>query len=141
MQLMAPILFPCIALVAVTAAVWLRMYVERIGEMRRAHISPQRLSTSAQARERLQLTNGADNFRNLFEMPVLFYVLCLCLAITGMAGAGFVAAAWTYVVLRALHSFIHTTYNWVMHRFTVYVLSSLLLFGMWGAFGLALLRA
>jgi hypothetical protein len=46
----------------------------------------------------------------------------------------FLAAAWAYVALRALHSLIHVTYNRVTHRFLVYVASTLLLFGMWIAF-------
>ena len=139
MQQMTPILLPCIAMVALTAVVWMRMYVERIGEMRERRISAQSLSNSAAAREKLQRTQAADNFRNLFEMPVLFYVLCICLAITGLAGPLFLAGAWIYVALRAAHSFIHTTYNTVMHRFGVYALSSVLLFILWGGFAIKLL--
>jgi hypothetical protein len=33
-----------------------------------------------------------------------------------------------------MHSFIHIVYNRVMHRFTVYALSSALLFLLWGLF-------
>lgn len=65
---------------------------------------------------------------------MLFYVLCIALAATGGSSPGFLSAAWAYVGLRALHSFIHVTYNRVMHRFLVYVASTLLLFGMWIAF-------
>lgn len=138
MQQMAPILFPCVALVALTAIVWVRMFVERIGEMRARRIRPQSLATSAQARDRLERTNAADNFRNLFEMPVLFYVLCICSAITGLADDWLVTGAWAYVALRTMHSFIHTGYNQVMHRFTVYALSSVLLFLLWGLFAFRL---
>ena len=141
MQLMAPILYPCVALVLLTAVVWVWLYVERIGEMREKRIHPQALASSAAAREKLARTNAADNFRNLFEMPVLFYALCLCLAVTGLGGPWFVSGAWAYVALRAMHSFIHITYNRVMHRFKVYVLSSLLLFGLWGGFAWKLLAA
>ena len=141
MQQMAPILFPCIAMVALTAVIWVRLYVERIGEMQQRRISAQSLSDSTKARERLQSITAADNFRNLFEMPVLFYALCICLAMTGLAGPWFIAGAWAFVALRALHSFIHTTYNRVMHRFTVYALSSVLLFCLWGAFAYSLLTA
>ncbi len=139
MQQMAPILFPCLAMVALTAVVWVRMYAERIGEMYERRIPPQALSSSAAARDKLKRTNAADNFRNLFEMPVLFYALCICLAITGMGDHPFVAGAWAFVVLRVLHSFIHTGYNRVMHRFTVYVISSVLLFLLWGGFAFKLL--
>jgi hypothetical protein len=139
MQQMIPILLPCIVMVALIAVVWSRMYFERIGEMFERRISAQALSTSAQARERLQRTNAADNFRNLFEMPVLFFALCICLAITGLASPLFLAGAWAYVALRAMHSFIHISYNRVMHRFTVYALSSVLLFLLWGGFAFRLL--
>jgi hypothetical protein len=61
-------------------------------------------------------------------------VLCIALAANGGSTPGFVAAAWAYVGLRALHSLIHVTYNRVVHRFLVYVASTLLLFGMWIAF-------
>jgi hypothetical protein len=139
MQQLTPILLPCIAMVVLTAIVWVRLYVERIGEMQERRISPQSVSTSAAARDRLQRTQAADNFRNLFEMPVLFFVLCICLAITGLASPLFLAGTWAYVALRAMHSFIHITYNRVMHRFTVYALSSLLLFLLWGGFAFKLL--
>ena len=139
MQQLTPILLPCIAMTALIAVVWVRLYVERIGEMQERRISAQSLSTSAAAREKLQRTNAADNFRNLFEMPVLFYALCICLAMTGLASPLFLAGAWGYVALRAIHSFIHITYNRVMHRFSVYALSSVLLFLLWGGFAFKLL--
>lgn len=139
MQQMTPILLPCVAMVALTAFMWLRMYIERIGEMVERRIPAQSLSRSAQAAGKLQRTTAADNFRNLFEMPVLFYALCICLAMTGRASPLFLAGAWSYVALRVLHSFIHTTYNKVMHRFSVYVLSSVLLFLLWGGFAFELL--
>lgn len=65
---------------------------------------------------------------------MLFYVLCIAIAATGGSTPALVAAAWAYVALRALHSLIHVTYNRVVHRFLVYVTSTLLLFGMWIAF-------
>lgn len=42
----SPIFLPCVALVALTAIVWVRLYVERIGEMRSRCIKPQSISTS-----------------------------------------------------------------------------------------------
>jgi hypothetical protein len=59
---------------------------------------------------------------------------CAALARNGGSTAAFVTAAWGYAGLRALHSLIHVTYNRVVHRFLVYVASTLLLFGMWIAF-------
>lgn len=129
-----PIWLPCGALVGVTALVWIKLYADRLGEMRTRRIDAQALSTARDAGGRLERTQAADNFRNLFEVPVLFYLLCVAIAVNGGSTPGFVAAAWVYVALRALHSLIHVSYNRVVHRFLVYVTSTLLLFGMWAAF-------
>ncbi len=129
-----PIFLPVCALASVTALVWVKLYVDRLGEMRAKGVSPQRLASARAAAGQLEMTGAADNFRNLFEAPVLFYVLCVALATTGGSTRGFVTAAWAYVALRALHSLIHVTYNRVVHRFLAYAASTVLLFGMWAAF-------
>lgn len=130
------IVWPVITLVALTAAVWCRMYVVRIGEMRRRHIDPQALATSSAKATALEDVAPADNFRNLFEVPVLFYMLCALLLSTGSVTPLQLALAWTFVVLRIAHSGIHLSYNRVMHRFIVYVLGSLCVFTMWAVFAL-----
>ena len=129
-----PIWFPCAAMVGLTALVWLKLYADRLGEMRARRIDPQQLATVRAAAGKLERTQAADNFRNLFEMPVLFYLLCVALVLNGGSTPGYVAASWGYVALRALHSLIHVTHNRVVHRFLVYVASTLLLLGMWIAF-------
>lgn len=129
-----PIWLPCAAMVGLTALVWVKLYWDRIGEMRARRIDAQELATVRAAAGKLERPGAADNFRNLFEVPVLFYLLCVALVLTGGSTSAFVAAAWAYVALRALHSLIHVTYNRVMHRFLAYVASTLLLFGMWIAF-------
>lgn len=135
-----PIWLPCMAMVFVTALVWVKLYVDRLTEMRRKHIDPQALSTTRAAAGQLENTLAADNFRNLFEVPVLFYVLCIAIAVNGGSTPGLVRAAWLFVGLRALHSLIHVTYNRVVHRFIVYAASTLLLFGMWTVFLSGVLR-
>jgi len=129
-----PIWLPCMAMVLVTALVWIKLYVDRLAEMRSKRIDPQSLSTVRAAAGKLENTQAADNFRNLFEVPVLFYVLCIAIAVNGGSTPGLVCAAWVFVGLRVLHSLIHVTYNRVTHRFLAYVASTLLLFGMWIVF-------
>ena len=128
-----PIWLPCAAMVGLTAAVWVKLYADRLGEMRAKRIDPQALA-SARATAQLERPQAAENFRNLFEVPVLFYVLCVTLVLNGGSTPGFVTAAWGYVALRVVHSLIHVTYNRVTHRFLIYVASTLLLFGTWAAF-------
>ena len=82
---------------------------------------------------------ASDNFKNLFEVPVLFYALCAVLASAQDVSPLFVVGAWVYVALRCIHSFIHLTYNRVTHRFAVYALSTVILLMLWAALGVQVL--
>lgn len=135
----ADILLPCAALVLLTAIVWVRMYAVRIAEIAERKIEPQSVRNSVLGAGLLVRVEAADNFKNLFEVPVLCYALCACLAAWDHVTPFFVVGAWIYVALRALHSFIHCTYNQVMHRFWVYAASTVLIFAMWGVFALRLI--
>jgi hypothetical protein len=134
------IFWPLIAQVVLVAVVWGRMYAIRIAEMRARSIPPQSVATSRAAAGALQNIAAADNFRNLFEVPVLFFSVCGALAITDTVTPLQLSLAWLYVGLRAVHSFIHVTYNRVIHRFWVYVASTFCVFVMWGLFAFALWR-
>ena len=70
------------------------------------------------------------NLKNLFEVPVIFYALCMVLSLSQLTDALFIMLAWIYVGLRVVHSLIHCTVNHVASRFTVYILSSLVLWVM-----------
>lgn len=130
----------CVALALLTSLVAMRMLIVRVGEMRLKRIHPQLIATSAQAGEKLQSMQVSDNYRNLFEMPVMFYALCSLLLATGSATTFFATGAWLYVLLRCVHSVIHCTYNRVMHRFAVFGTSFVVLLVLWARFGLQLLQ-
>jgi hypothetical protein len=125
-------LLPCVALVLLTGIVAGVMYSRRIAEMRARRISPQSIALSRQAAERLEDTRGADNFRNLFELPVLFYALCFGVIALGVVSTFYVVAAWLFVALRAAHSFVQLGGNHVMTRFRVFTLGMLVLYATWG---------
>lgn len=132
------IFWPVIAQVLLVLAVAVRMYLARVGEMRERRIRPQAIATSQTAAEALKNVAAADNFRNQFETPVLFFAVCGAMAITDTVTPLQLWLAWTYVGLRTVHSIIHVTYNRVIHRFLAYVASLACLFLMWALFGLAL---
>lgn len=131
----AAILEPMVVMVVLTFAVWIWMYVTRIGFMRRERVNPNTFKDPVERLQKMAPVSGpSDNLKNLFEMPILFYLLCLTLMLTGRVDAVFVYLAWVYVLLRAVHSLIHCSYNRVIHRFSVYMLSSIALFWMWVRF-------
>jgi hypothetical protein len=134
------IYLPAVAMVLLTFVVWWRMYFMRIGQMKRERIHPQSVATSAQATAKLTDSRAADNFRNLFELPVLFYLALAVAAQTGLVNTATLTLAWLFVVLRIAHSCIQCTYNKVMHRFYAYLTGGLVLWTLWGVLAYGLLQ-
>jgi hypothetical protein len=135
------ILFPAVALVALTFAVWILLYWRRIGTMRARGLSPEKFKTRATRIPLEEAASASDNFQNLLELPVLFYVLVLGLYVTQRVDAVFIALAWGFVALRAVHTFVHVGYNRVMHRFLAYAAGALLLWAAWLRFAWELMRS
>lgn len=124
-----------------TFLVWVRLYQLRLGEMARKRIHAQALANAADSVRLLSDTRASDNFRNLFELPVLFYAGVLLAAHIGMSDMVSPALAWAFVGLRAVHSAVHCTFNHVMTRFVVYALATLALVALWVRIALALAAA
>jgi hypothetical protein len=135
------IFYPALAMVALTFAVLAVMFRRRVAQMTRDRIHPQKVATSQQTAVLFTDVAPADNFRNLFEMPVLFYLALVVAALTGQVTILVLALAWTYVAARALHSAIHCSYNKVMHRFRAYALSVFVLLVLWCVLGYGLIAA
>lgn len=136
----AQIVAACLALVILTFIVGARLLFNRIREMREKGIHPHEIATSPQMAVRLEHVQAADNFRNLFEAPVLFYALAAVALATETTPNWLAAGAWLYVVLRLAHSFIHCTYNKVLHRLTAFLVSFVLVVALWVAFVITVLR-
>jgi hypothetical protein len=134
------IFHPMLAMVALTAMVWVRLYWVRLPEMRRLRIHPQWLATSSQKSARLVDTRAGDNFINLFEVPVLWYLALIVAYLTQQVTPSVLGLAWCFVAGRALHSLIQCSYNKVMHRFIVYSLSTCLAWALWAVLAAGLLR-
>ena len=126
------ILQPMIVMMLLTAVVWFFMYAKRIPAMKTARVPVQTYTTPEKVIELLpaSVNYAAHNLRNLFELPVLFYALCLVLYVTGTVDSGYVIAAWVFVAFRVLHSVVHCTVNIVIVRFYLYAAAALALWFM-----------
>lgn len=135
-------LLPLTGMLLLTLAVYFRLYFTRVPHLIRQRIHPQKLATRSQVKE-LYISKRqeqvSDNVQNLFEAPVLFYVLCLAIEIAGVTDALFIGLAWFFVGSRVVHSLIHCTYNKVFHRFVVFIVGVLTLTVMTIRFGWLLL--
>ncbi|MEG4319656.1 MULTISPECIES: MAPEG family protein [unclassified Microcoleus] len=119
---------PFFAMVFVTLVVWVYLYIRRITFLNNTKLAPKELAVPGMLAQISppEVSNPSDNFKNLFEIPVLFYALVLYLFITNQVDAVYVNAAWIFVGFRALHSIVHCTFNLILLRFYLYLFSTLM---------------
>lgn len=129
----------CSALVALTLLVGLRMLYVRIREMRARRIHPQSVALTAQRAQKLDDSRASDNYNHLFELPVLFYVLCALAIASGHIPGLLPTLAWLFVATRVVHSLIQCSYNKVLHRFAVFLAGFFVVATMWAVFALSFL--
>lgn len=72
----------------------------------------------------------SHNYSHLVEQPTLFYAVVAILAILGQVSAVSVALAWTYVVMRIVHSLVQATSNRIAIRFPLFLAGTLALLGL-----------
>lgn len=77
------------------------------------------------------VARSTRHIANLFEAPVFFYVVCLIALSLRLDDTSALAIAWAFVALRILHSYIHLTYNRVLHRMLAFMFSNLVLLALW----------
>lgn len=134
------ILLPMLAMFVLVVMVSVTMLRRRIAFYKSNRVHPQKTALSSQMAAVMPDSRAPDNFRNLFELPVLFYAALITLYVTNLAGPLHVALAWGYVAARYAHSLIHCTTNVVMHRFYAFVTSCALLLILWVTMGWQLIQ-
>jgi hypothetical protein len=128
MDMMGPIL----AQVLLSLLVLLYMASRRLPALAAKKPTPEQLQARKTYDEELPAFARfpSENYKNLFELPVLFFVLAFAALITGLGGTMMVTLAWIFVGTRVVHSLIHCTYNNVMHRFLVFLLGVIVVIAM-----------
>jgi len=132
MPVSTAIFWPVIVQVFLTFAIYLLMMKRRFGAVRsgmaKAHdykipiIEPAPSATVARS------------LINQFELPVLFYVVCIALYVTAGAGMPVLVLAWIFVVSRLLHAFVHVTSNRLMFRQRLFSVGVIAVVALWTLF-------
>jgi hypothetical protein len=81
----------------------------------------------------------ANSYNSQFQIPVLFYVLTILAIMTRHADVVFVVMAWLFVVTRLVHAYIHTSTNYVPHRFNAFGAGVIVLLVMWIVFAVRII--
>ena len=127
----ATIFFPVFALAGLTFAILLLIPYKRIKAvvLKQLVADDFKFGESENVPPSVSLPN--QNYINLLELPVLFYVVCLVLYVTKSVDAVAIYMAWIYVGFRLIHSVVHLTSNNIFQRLIVFAISTFVLIAMW----------
>jgi len=114
------VLTPMLVLIAFTIVVVVSLGVTRNVAVLSGRVRIKVFATFSEPGEPVGMIALRRNVANLFEVPTLFYALCLTAFATGTVDATTVTLAWIFVASRVVHTAIHITYNNVLHRFLVF---------------------
>jgi hypothetical protein len=124
------LVYPMFAMVILVFVVLLVMARKRVGAVRsgRANVNYFKTYQGELPRDLSQIER---HFTNLFELPVIFYVVCLTAMIVRIDGAMMMGLAWAFVVLRIVHAIIHIGSNKLPPRMAVYLAQWIVVLAMW----------
>ena len=132
------ILQPILAMGLLSLLIMVLMYLTRIPAakvLEAEGVDLQKLSHPAQLGGVFpsKVERVADNYNHLWEQPTLFYAVALVIWALNHTDNVHLVAAWTYCILRYLHSLVQITINHVWLRFSLFILS-------WMALAIMLIR-
>jgi len=125
------IIYPMLAMVVLTFMVLVALFRSRVKAVREGQVSGYYFKTYQDGAEPELSAKLSRQFSNIFESPTLFYVVCLAALATAQSTSTFQLMAWSYVILRVAHAYIHTGKNKIRPRLTVYFASWVVLLVMW----------
>lgn len=119
------ILQPVFAMGILTLIMTIWMFFTRIPAMSRLKVNPQEGQDTSELRKKLphSVNSVSNNYNHLFEQPVLFYAVCISVAVLDLSTDFLVNCAWVYVALRVLHSLVQATVDIVLIRFYLFLAS------------------
>lgn len=125
------LIFPMAAMVLLTLIVGGFLMVARVQGLRSGQIKMRYFKTLQEGEPTEAMTKASRHFINLFEVPVLFYVICLAAIALQIQSPCLVPLAWAFVAFRTIQAFVHLGPNKVVVRMSVYLLGFTAVLAMW----------
>lgn len=125
------LVLPMASVVLLTFIMLSLMLFFRVKAVRLKQVSPRYFKLNKGAELPDHIVAITQNYHNLLELPPLFYTACIVAMLLNRDIEYFTVLAWCYVALRYVHSFIHVTYNHILHRLAAFALSCVVLISMW----------
>jgi len=127
------IIYPAIAMFMLTLSMIFALGISRFIAIQRKEISVRYFQQykGEEQPERLYLLSR--HVQHHFEVPPLFHVSVILIYVTDSVSIVSITAAWLFVALRCVHSYIHLGKNNVKHRFYSFAFSLIALAVLWAS--------
>jgi len=125
------LVYPMFVMVALSFVVLSKLFLIRLKSIKEGEVDAKFYKAYQVAVEPNKLVQLSRQFVNLFEARVLFYAACIAAMVIGISETLFLVMAWVYVLMRLVHTFIHTGNNKTWFRVCSYFVSWVVLLAMW----------
>jgi len=134
MTALALYLPPVLVLVGLSFLLGLAILVTRFADLIASHRPLADYEDFREHAATVAIVRPTRQLANLFEYPVLFYLLVSLAVAAGLRDTLLAELCWLYAGLRCLHAAVHLAYNRLWLRTPVFMAGNLLLLGMWARF-------
>jgi len=130
----ADLIQPIVWLVFLTFVAAVMMGLYRNVSVVRGAVSARYFKAFTDDRPAEWIERPARAYMNLLELPVLFYLVCLLMLITGSFDSAQISLAWLFVATRYVHAVIYIGFNHVPSRFAAFLTGVITLAVIWVRF-------
>lgn len=121
MDIQTGLLLPAIVQALMVAALAYTMGTSRFLGARSGKVDMREVVKTGKWPGKLGVLN--DSYNNQFQMPQIFYFVCIVLTLLGQVTYINITIAWVFVGLRFVHMIWHNTKNIIIIRFFLFVAS------------------
>ena len=132
------IILPLMTMVFLTFLVTIRLMIvtTRATLKKDVRYSFFRLFTTPGLETPFIIESARQHYKNMFELPILFYLLCILFLLFNNFTSIDVYLAWGFVISRIVHSIIRIPNQNVNYRFAAFLIGFIILLIEWILFGL-----
>jgi hypothetical protein len=114
------IIWPVLAQVILTWLIFIILGIRKAKDVKSGKVDRAKtaLDNKAWSDEVIKVSN---NIANQFQTPILFYVLAFVVFSLNIVTTTSMMLAWSYVVSRYLHAYVHIGSNYVPHRMNLFL--------------------
>jgi len=123
------IFWPVLAQVFLTLAMFIVLGARKAGAVKAGTVNRQQAALDNRVWPE-GVVKVSNNIANQFEIPILFYVLCMVLYSINAAGTVAVVLAWLFVASRYAHAYVHVGSNYVPVRLRLFMIGCVVLLAM-----------